>query len=75
MNYEFGLNMDDSYKKYNDIDEWGMAVIDFGIYGAEYNFCVEEGDNLMKKLVIGIQTIIVLNIMKLILMILTGKKI
>lgn len=45
MNYEFGLNMDDSYKKYNDIDEWGMAVIDFEIYGAEYNFCVEEGDN------------------------------
>ena len=45
MNYEFGLNIDDSYKQYTDIDEWGMAVIDFGTYGAEYNFCIEEGDN------------------------------
>ena len=45
MNYEFGLSMDDSYKQYTDIDEWGMAVIDFGTYGAEYNFCIEEGDN------------------------------
>ena len=45
MNYEFELNIDDNYKKYNDIDEWGMAVIDFGTYGAEYNFCIEEGDN------------------------------
>lgn len=45
MNYKFELNMDDSYKQYTDIDEWGMAVIDFGTYGAEYNFCIEEGDN------------------------------
>lgn len=43
--YKFELNMDDSYKQYTDIDEWGMAVIDFGTYGAEYNFCIEEGDN------------------------------
>lgn len=47
MNYklEFELNMDDGYKQYTDIDEWGMAVIDFGTYGAEYNFCIEEGNN------------------------------
>lgn len=45
MNYKFELNMDNSYKKYIDIDEWGTAVIDFGTYGAEYNFCIEEGDN------------------------------
>jgi len=43
--YKFELNMDDSYKQYTDIDEWGMAVIDFGTYGAEYNFCIEEGNN------------------------------
>lgn len=43
--YKFELNMDNSYKKYIDIDEWGTAVIDFGTYGAEYNFCIEEGNN------------------------------
>lgn len=45
MNYKFELNMDDSYKQYTDIDEWGMAVVWAGYYGAEYNFCIEEGDN------------------------------
>lgn len=43
--YKFELNMNNSYKKYIDIDEWGTAVIDFGTYGAEYNFCIEEGNN------------------------------
>ena len=27
MKYEFELNMDDSYKQYIDIDEWGMAIM------------------------------------------------
>ena len=80
MNYKFELNMDDSYKKYNDIDEWGMAVIDFGTYGAEYNFCIEEGNNYSAIYYMEYNEKTgywdtVLNIMKLILMILTGKKI
>lgn len=47
MKYEFGLNIDDSYKKYNDIDEWGMAIMWVWDerYGAEYNLCLENGDN------------------------------
>lgn len=43
--FEFELNMDDSYKNYETIDEWGMAVVWAGYYGAEYNFCLEDGDN------------------------------
>ncbi len=45
MNYEFRLNMDDSYKQYTDIDEWEMAVVWVGYYGAEYNFCLQNGDD------------------------------
>lgn len=45
MNYKFKLNMDDSYKQYIDYDEWGAAIIDFGIYGAEYNFYIKDGNN------------------------------
>ncbi len=43
--FEFELNMDDSYKNYEIIDEWGMAVVWAGYYGAEYNFCIEKGNN------------------------------
>ena len=43
--FEFELNMDDSYKNYETIDEWGMAVVWAGYYRAEYNFCLEDGDN------------------------------
>ena len=42
-NYEFELNMDDSYRDYKYIDEWGCALIwfeEYG-YGAEYNFCLD----------------------------------
>lgn len=43
--FEFELNMDDSYKNCENIDEWGMAVVWAGYYGAEYNLCLEDGDN------------------------------
>lgn len=45
MNYEFELNMNDSYKQYTDIDEWKMAIVRIGYYGAEYNLCLQNGDN------------------------------
>ena len=44
-NFEFELNMNDSYRQYTDIDEWGMAIVWAEYYGAEYNFCLENGDN------------------------------
>ena len=43
--FEFELNMDDSYKNCENIDEWGMALVWAGYYGAEYNLCLEDGDN------------------------------
>lgn len=43
--FEFELNMDESYKDYESIDEWGMAMVWAGNYGAEYNFCLQDGDN------------------------------
>ena len=42
-NFEFELNMDDSYKNCKTIDEWGVAVVWAGYYGAEYNLCLEDG--------------------------------
>ncbi len=44
-NFEFELNMDDSYKNCETIDEWGMAMVWAGDYGAEYNLCLQDGDN------------------------------
>ena len=43
--FEFELNMDDSYKNCETIDEWGMATIWAEDYGAEYNLCLQNGDN------------------------------
>lgn len=45
MNIEFELNMDESYKDCKTIDEWEMAVVWIGYYGAEYNLCLQNGDN------------------------------
>ena len=45
MSIDYKINMDESYKNYSDIDEWEMAVVWVGRYGAEYNFCLENGDN------------------------------
>lgn len=45
MNIEFELNMDESYKDCKTIDEWTMAVVWIGHYGAEYNLCLQDGDN------------------------------
>lgn len=38
----YSLNMDESYKGIRDIDEWGMAVINIGKIGAEYNYCYDD---------------------------------
>lgn len=43
--FEFELNMDDSYKNYETIDEWEMATVWVEDYGAEYNLCLQNGDN------------------------------
>ena len=44
-NFIFELNMNDSYKDCKSIDEWEMAVVWAGYYGAEYNLCLQDGDN------------------------------
>lgn len=44
-NYEFELNMDDSYKNCEFIDEWEMAVLWTEYFGAEYNLCIQNRDN------------------------------
>ena len=44
-NFEFELNMDDSYKNCETIDEWSMAMVWAENYGAEYNLCLQNGDN------------------------------
>lgn len=43
---EHELNMDESYRNVDYIDEWGMAYVWNGKYGAEYNYCIEGTENL-----------------------------
>lgn len=44
-NYEFECNIDESYKDL-ETDEWGCAYVWLNdLQGAEYNFCIDSGNN------------------------------
>lgn len=46
--YEFDLNIDETYKDETDCDEWGCAYLwptDDESIGCEYNFAVEDGES------------------------------
>ena len=38
----YSLNINESYKGIRDIDEWGMAVLNIGDIGAEFNYCYDD---------------------------------
>ena len=44
---EFELNINDAYKNFNNIDEWGCAFLfdDDSNCGVEYNFCIDDSEN------------------------------
>ena len=45
QNYEFECNIDESYKDM-ETDEWGCAFVFINDeVGAEYNFCIDSGNN------------------------------
>lgn len=44
--YEFECNMNEVYKECEDFDEWGCAFVWIGDRGVEYNFCIDDGENL-----------------------------
>lgn len=43
---EYEINMDESYKGIDPIDEWGCAYVWDKNIGAEYNYCVEGNENM-----------------------------
>ena len=43
--YDFECNMSEEYKIYTEHDEWGCAFVWLKDYGAEYNFCKDDGEN------------------------------
>lgn len=46
MNYEFDLQINDSYKDIEDIEEWGCAFLWLDDNrGVEYNFCIDNSTN------------------------------
>lgn len=47
MEWEYEINMDESYADITDIDEWGCAQVwnsEKGC-GAEYNYCIDNSTN------------------------------
>ena len=49
MEWEYEINMDESYVDIEDIDEWGCAQVwdDENKIGAEYNYCIDNSTNEM----------------------------
>lgn len=46
FNFHFSDEIIDMYMDKENIDEWGVATITIdGLYGAEYNICIEDGNN------------------------------
>ena len=44
---KFELNINDTYKNFNNIDEWGCAFLfdNDSNCGVEYNFCIDNNEN------------------------------
>ena len=46
FNFHFSDEIIDMYMDKENIDEWGVATVTIdGLYGAEYNICIEDGNN------------------------------
>ena len=42
---EFKLNINDTYKNFNNIDEWGCAFVFDENDGVEYNYCRDNNED------------------------------